>query len=260
MAADVEGQGGSEFWRSELERASLPADRYRRLNPLTRVVLPAACAAAVLLAPAAWGAVLAFIVVLSVSLIARIVPRALGFAGALAGLAWLVVGGLSLAAGREPGVVIVAAIDGAVRAGALALCVALLSMTTDLPALGLDLERRGLDHRRAFGIAAVLGAGPGVADRVRTISAAQQARGLRLGRGPVAHLRGAAPIWLPALVSSLAGLSERSLALESRAIGHSGRRELLWSPPDPAGERLGRWLLLVLVVILAVVRVTGRLG
>ena len=65
---------------------------------------------------------------------------------------------------------------------------------------------------------------------------------------------------MPALVTSLGGLSERTIALEARASGHPGRRSLLWAPPDPTSERLLRWLLLVVVGLSLVVRITGRAG
>jgi hypothetical protein len=45
--------------------------------------------------------------------------------------------------------------------------------------------------------------------------------------------------------------------LEARAFTRPGRRDLLWSPPDAAWQRLARWLLVLAVVLVVVARATG---
>jgi energy-coupling factor transport system permease protein len=67
------------------------------------------------------------------------------------------------------------------------------------------------------------------------------------------------PLVGPVILSSLTEVEERSLALEVRAFGRPGRRDLLWFLPDSSRQRLVRWLLLVGLVAVIAARVTGSL-
>ena len=230
------------------------------LNPLTTVVLGGAALALALSLPSLVGAIALVLILAALAVAARSLGRlgrpALTAAAVLGGLIWLISiasGGAALDAARH-------AAEGALRVASIVLGVGLVATTVVPAALGLDLERRGVSRRFATGAVAGLGWGPGLARRLTAISAAQRARGLRLARDPLTRLRQSAPILLPALVTSLGGLSERTIALEARASGHPGRRSLLWAPPDPTGERLLRWLLLVVVGLSMVVRIAGRAG
>ena len=53
------------------------------------------------------------------------------------------------------------------------------------------------------------------------------------------------PLAGPVVIGALHRVEARSLALEARAFGRPGERNLLWAPTDTATERAVRWLLLV---------------
>jgi energy-coupling factor transporter transmembrane protein EcfT len=63
----------------------------------------------------------------------------------------------------------------------------------------------------------------------------------------------------PVILTSLTDVEERSLALESRAFSRPGKRHLLWAMPDTTWERLLRWALVVALVLVGVLRGTGRI-
>lgn len=230
-------------WRSALATARAPASPFDRLNPLTRVVVSlAGVAGAVLLPSPAWplaGLVLGLAVTILARRLARLWRPTLGaaFVVGLLGAA------LTVATGRTADDALARLVDTGLRTALAVLSLGLLALSADPALLGLDLERRGLGHRLAFGTAALVAAAPAVGRRIGTVAAAQQARGLRIGGGPLGRIRAIAPIWLPALVSTLGRLVDRNVALESRAFGHPGRRDLLWAPADPSWERALRWLL-----------------
>jgi len=93
--------------------------------------------------------------------------------------------------------------------------------------------------------------------RAGVIAAAQRARGLDTEGSAAARARGFLPLIVPVVLSSLTEVEERSLALEVRAFGRPGRRDLLWMPPDRSWERVLRWGLVVALVALVIGRASG---
>ncbi len=146
-----------------------------------------------------------------------------------------------------------------VRLAVVSMALGLFGLTTDPRALVVDLEHRGVPPRVAFAAAATLETIPAMIDRATAIQAAQRARGLDTEGSLVARIRGIMPLVGPVILSSLTEVEERSLALEVRAFGRPGRRDLLWSLPDSNRQRLVRWLLLLGLVAASVGRVTGSL-
>ena len=73
-------------------------------------------------------------------------------------------------------------------------------------------------------------------ERASVIASAQRARGLDTEGSVRARLRGLLPLVGPVILSSLTEVEERSLALEVRAFGRPGRRQLLWRIPDTAAS------------------------
>ena len=144
-----------------------------------------------------------------------------------------------------------------VRLFAISTAIGLFTLTTDPRAFVLDLERRGLSPRFAFVAAATIEAVPAMVSRAGVIAAAQRSRGLDTEGSVAARLRGILPLVGPVLLSSLTEVEERSLALEVRAFGRPGRRDLLWCPPDRPAERLVRWLLALALLGLVVARALG---
>ena len=146
-----------------------------------------------------------------------------------------------------------------VRLVVVAMALGLFGLTTHPRALVVDLEHRGMPPRVAFAAAATLETIPAMIDRATAIQAAQRARGLDTEGGLLARIRGVMPLVGPVILSSLTEVEERSLALEVRAFGRPGRRDLLWSLPDSNRQRLVRWLLLMGLVAVITARVTGSL-
>lgn len=146
-----------------------------------------------------------------------------------------------------------------VRLFVIAMALGLFGLTTHPRALVMDLERRGVSPRVAFAASATLETIPAMVQRAQAIQAAQRARGLDTEGSLRARIRGVMPLVGPVILSSLTEVEERSLALEVRAFGRPGRRNLLWALPDSGRQRLARWLLLAGFIAVVVGRVTGSL-
>ncbi len=146
-----------------------------------------------------------------------------------------------------------------VRLLVLSTAIGLFGLTTDPRALVFDLERRGMSPKLGFAAVATVEAVPTMIERASVIQAAQRARGLDTEGRLIARLRGIMPMVGPVLLSSLTEVEERSLALEVRAFGRPGRRNLLWQPGDTSAERVVRWVLVVGFLGLVAARATGLL-
>ena len=144
-----------------------------------------------------------------------------------------------------------------VRLFAISTSIGLFGLTTDPRAFVLDLERRGVSPRFAFVASATLEAVPAMVDRASVIQASQRARGLDTEGSLWARIRGVLPLVGPVILSSLTEVEERSLALEVRAFGRPGRRNLLWRVPDSTLQLIARAALLVGLVALIAGKVTG---
>jgi energy-coupling factor transport system permease protein len=144
-----------------------------------------------------------------------------------------------------------------VRLFTISAAIGLFGLTTDPRAFVFDLERRGLSPRFAFVAVATLEAVPAMVARAGVITAAQRSRGLDTEGSVVARLRGILPLVAPVLLSSLSEVEERSLALEVRAFGRPGRRNLLWWTADSTGQRTARWLLVLALAVAIVARALG---
>jgi len=138
--------------------------------------------------------------------------------------------------------------------------VTLFYLTTRPADLVVDLERRGISPRVAFVANASVQTVPAMVERAGQITAAQRARGLDTEGSVWRRLRGIVPIVAPVILGSIAEVEERTMALEARGFTRPGRRTLLWAPRDTARERTARWILLIGLVALIVVRVAGVLG
>ncbi|MBA2313862.1 MAG: energy-coupling factor transporter transmembrane protein EcfT [Chloroflexi bacterium] len=144
-----------------------------------------------------------------------------------------------------------------VRLLAISTSIGLFGLTTEPRSFVFDLERRGLSPRFAFVAAATLEAVPAMVERAGVIASAQRARGLDTEGSVSARIRGVLPLVGPVIVSSLTEVEERSLALEVRAFGRPGRRQLLWRIPDSRGQLVVRVVMLLGLAAAIVSRLTG---
>ena len=146
-----------------------------------------------------------------------------------------------------------------VRLLAISTSIGLFGLTTDPAAFVLDLERRGLSPRFAFVALNTIEAVPSMVERASVIQSAQRARGLDTEGSVRARLRGVLPLVGPVILSSLTEVEERSLALEVRAFGRPGRRELLWHSPDDRLQLVVRAVILAALIGLIAGRMTSTL-
>lgn len=138
--------------------------------------------------------------------------------------------------------------------------ITLFYLTTDPRNLTIDLERRGVSPRVAFVANSSIQTVPAMLERANAITAAQRARGLDTEGSFLRRVRGIVPIVGPTILGSIAEVEERTMSLEARGFTRPGRRTLLWAPPDSGSQRLARWLLVLSVPLLIVMRAAGWLG
>jgi energy-coupling factor transport system permease protein len=146
------------------------------------------------------------------------------------------------------------AIEILVRILAISGAVTLFYLTTRPADLVVDLERRGISPRVAFVANASVQTVPAMVERAAQITAAQRSRGLDTEGSIWRRVRGVVPIVGPVILGSIAEVEERTMALEARGFTRPGPRTLLWTPADSSGQRLARWILVLGLVALIVVR------
>jgi len=145
------------------------------------------------------------------------------------GFLWLL--HVVLPGGRGPE----AALAQGARIGAIATASVYLLHTFD-PSAFLDaFAARGWPFAPAYFMVATMQAAPRLRARASGILEAQRARGLRVGRSPLARIRAIVPLTLPLLLGTIAEVDDRALALESRGLG--GRRSSRRTPLAPSPFR-----------------------
>lgn len=240
---------------------SPPPDRWRSLDPLTRLV----AAVTTMVAALALGGVACPLLLVAAAVV---LPAAV--ARELAPVVRL---SLVLALPLAMSVVVVNLLfspgtlaDGAGLAAAVVLRVltmagaAVLFYRTTSPAdLVGSLQHHGLPARSTFVVHNAVAMIPRLAERATEVTAAQRARGfdsegswLRRGRGVVA-------IAAPTVLGAIAEVETRTLALETRGFTRPGRATVLRVPNDGAAQRLGRWAMVAGVMTLMLARVAGVL-
>lgn len=150
------------------------------------------------------------------------------------------------------------ALQATLRVEAFALSVALLGLTTSTDDLLDDLEHRGVGRRAIFVIGSAIRTIPRMAERAGEIVDAQRARGLDTEGSVWRRIRGVVPLAGPLILSALAEVEERTMALEARAFSAPGKRTTLRPLIDRTWERVLRWALVVAAVALLSLSVAGR--
>ena len=141
----------------------------------------------------------------------------------------------------------------ALRIGALAFTVLLWPYTTDQAILVRSLVSLGLPYEWGLTLAMALRYLPTMAQAFRMVSDAQQARALDLTqKNPLRRARAYMPIVVAMLISAFRTAENLSRALESRALGASGRtrtylRQLRFRIVDLV------WTVAILVVTVALI-------
>lgn len=266
--ASTAGRGAPDF----LARPGPSA--FHRLNPLTKATLATvtaigAVAIGGLIGPIVLVLVLVVIPALAAGVFRRLVRTSLLLALPIAISAALInlfffPGGRTVLLQLGP---ITATAEGLAfaleilaRILAISGAVTLFYLTTRPSALVIDLERRGVSSRVGFVANASVQTVPAMVERAAQITAAQRARGLDTEGSVWRRVRGIVPIVGPVILSSIAEVEERTMALEARGFTRPGRRTLLWAPTDTTAERIARWALVVGLVVLIAARITGVFG
>lgn len=134
----------------------------------------------------------------------------------------------------------------------------LLALATVHPGRLLDgLVDRGVPFAAAYLLTATLQVVPRLRARAGQILDAQRCRGLRVRGGPHHRIRAVVPLAIPLVLSVLAEVDDRTIALESRGMGASKRRTPLDPPADSRLQRAVRWGLLGVAIGAILVRAAG---
>lgn len=236
-------------------------DRWRALDPLTRLVAAVATLAAALilggvvcllllavlavLLPAALARELAPVARLSLLLslplaVSAVVVNLLFSPGTPAEGAWL-------------------AAEVVLRVLTMAGAAVLFYRTTGPADLVGSLQHHGLSPRLTFVVHNAVAMIPRLAERAREVTAAQRARGLDSEGSWIRRGRGVLAVAAPTVLGAIGEVETRTLALETRGFTRPGRPTVLRVPRDSGRQRLARWSLAAGVVALAVARVAGAL-
>ena len=249
-----------------------PEGAYRRLNPTTKFVIAVVEALTAFVLRGWTGLVVVLALVLATALVARIGRAMLPFLLATVPLiASILLINTLLYPGATDVIVRVGplaptwtglefATQAALRVIAFALSVAVFGLTTRPDDFVADLERRGLERRMAFVISATLRMVPRIVQRASEITDAQRSRGLDTEGGVWPRIRGVLPLAGPLIFGALTEVEERAMALEARAFSATAPRTVLRVFPDSALQRLVRWSLLAVLIVVVTLSVTGRLA
>ena len=248
-----------------------PTGTYRRLNPTTKLVI-AVVEALVAFVLRGWtGLVVVLALVVATAIVARIGRAMLPFVLATIPLiASILLVNTFLYPGATDIIVRIGplapswsglefATQAALRVVAFALSVAVFGLTTRPDDLVSDLERRGLGRRVGFVISATLRTVPRILQRAGEITEAQRARGMDTEGGIWRRVRGVLPLAGPLIFGALTEVEEQAMALEARGFSAPTRRTVLRAFPDSGGQRILRWLLLVVLVVVVTLSIVGSL-
>lgn len=245
--------------------SSLYLDRpspVHRLNPITKLVGVVAIILLVFALPY-WWAPLAILVLIVVpaALLARVGGRLAIVGGAILVPLLLVVTigqGFFNKAGETvlfalgpfefklEGVLFAAAVGG--RTAVLVTAAMLLLLTTHPGKLLAALSQNGMPPKIAYVISSTLQMLPTFRTRADSILLAQRSRGLKTRGNPFRRMAVLVPLISPLVLGVFVDVDERSTAMEARAFGATGARTALTIIPDPLGEKVGRWVVILLAV------------
>lgn len=125
----------------------------------------------------------------------------------------------------------------------------LLIMQTTHPAdLVFALTERGLPQSIGYILLVSLQIVPDMRARATAIVEAQRSRGLET-QGGMRRLRALVPLIGPLVVGALLDVEERAMALELRAYTVVGPKTSLRELVDTPGQRVARWVMLLLVLV-----------
>ncbi len=222
----------------------------RRAHPFTPLTIAGASAVLVFALPAPWGPLAVLLAVISTALFER-VPGALRSAATVALPFWIFLTLIHSVIRADPE----AALVFAARITSIIVAFVLAIATVHPGRLVEALIARGVPFAPTFLFASTLQIVPRLRERARTILDAQRCRGLRLRGSLAGRAKAIVPLAVPLVLSSLAEVDERAVALEARGAGAAKRRTPLEPPRDSVLDRSVRYFLTVLVLVALMVRI-----
>jgi energy-coupling factor transport system permease protein len=247
-----------------------PTGFYRDLNPTTKLVLSLAVAAVAFGVRGWTGPLATLAIVLAITAVTRLGRELRPYVLATIPLviSILLVNTFFYPGATDPIVTLgpvsatwtglAQALQATLRVVAFALSVALLALTTGTDDLLDDLEHRGLGRRTIFVIGSAIRTVPRMIERAGEIVDAQRARGLDTEGSVWRRIRGVVPLAGPMVLSALAEVEERTMALEARAFSAPGHRTTLRPQADRGVERILRWGMAMGAAILVALSIAGR--
>jgi energy-coupling factor transport system permease protein len=133
-----------------------------------------------------------------------------------------------------------------------------LALTTRPDLLMTALNQRGLPPSISYLIVSSIQIFPRFQTRAETILDAQRSRGLETGGNLLSRARAVVPLVVPLILSSLIDVEERALAIEARGFNNPGPKTSLIEIRQSAWEIPLRWLLLLVMAGLVVLRLWPR--
>ncbi|MFC4555528.1 energy-coupling factor transporter transmembrane component T [Georgenia faecalis] len=131
----------------------------------------------------------------------------------------------------------------------------LLVQVLDGHRVRLELERRRVPPQAVYVVVAALHLIPVMSRQQAAILDAQRARGVETDANWFVRARAFLPTLIPLILSSILGVEEKALALESRAFTVRGPRTSLYAVTDSGLDRALRWALAAALVGALVVRI-----
>lgn len=135
-------------------------------------------------------------------------------------------------------------------------CAVLIMVFSTYPkAMMVAFIDKGLSPKLAYVFMASLQFVPEMQRRARAIIEAQQARGLDLKANLWRRFQALLAMMIPLLAGALISVETRSLALEARGFSRGGLRNHLIEVPDRTTDRVIRWSVVAIVVLVAIWRI-----
>jgi energy-coupling factor transport system permease protein len=131
----------------------------------------------------------------------------------------------------------------------------LLVLSTHPGDLMSDLTRRGLPGHFAYVITSTLQIIPQMQNKASTIIDAQRSRGLETSGSFRKRVGALLPLVGPLVFGSIVDVEERAIAIEARAFTSPIKKSSLREIDDPAWERVFRWVMLIVIILVIGVRI-----
>ncbi|HEY0738123.1 MAG TPA: energy-coupling factor transporter transmembrane component T [Herpetosiphonaceae bacterium] len=136
----------------------------------------------------------------------------------------------------------------------------LLTLLTTHPGVLMSgLVQKGMPPTLAYVVVTTLQIVPQMRERANLIVDAQRSRGLETQGSLLRRARALLPMIGPLVLGGLLDVEERTLALEARAFSATTPKTSLFELPDPAYERVLRWIILLSIVAIIGLRLVEAL-